>query len=101
MIGDVSSEAGPDPDRPYLLERVDDVAVVQLHAEGFERLPLAEKILIWHLSLAALAGRDIYYDQRYAHNLDMREVLEEILTHAEGVDGRRWPRSRATPSCSG
>jgi dipeptidyl-peptidase-3 len=33
-----------------------------------------------------LAGRDIYYDQRYAHNLEMRNVLEEILTHADGID---------------
>ena len=43
-------------------------------------------MLIWHLSNAALAGRDIFYDQRYVHGLAMREVLEEILTHAEGVD---------------
>ena len=74
------------PDRRFLLERVDDAAVVQLYADGFERLPLSEKTLIWHLYRAALAGRDIYYDQRYAHNLDMREVLEEMLTHADDID---------------
>ena len=72
--------------RKYLLERVDDAAVVQLYADGFEKLALKEKILIWHLYQAALAGRDIFYDQRYAHNLEMRDVLEEIITHAEGVD---------------
>jgi dipeptidyl-peptidase-3 len=71
--------------RPYLLERVDEAAVVQLYADGFDELPLDQKILIYHLYEAALAGRDIYYDQRYAHNLAMREVLEEILTHAEGI----------------
>ena len=80
----------PDParadDRPYLLERVEDAAVVQLYADGFQGLPLREKTLTWHLYRAALAGRDIFYDQRYAHNLEMREVLEEILTHAEGID---------------
>ena len=47
-------------DRKYLLERVDDAAVVQLYADGFEKLPLDEKTLIWHLYQAALAGRDIY-----------------------------------------
>ncbi len=73
-------------DRQYLLERVEDAAVVQLYADGFEALPLREKTLIWHLYRAALAGRDIFYDQRYAHNLEMREVLEEILTHPDGVD---------------
>jgi dipeptidyl-peptidase-3 len=71
--------------RPYLLERVDEAAVVQLYADGFTALPLREKILIYHLYNAALAGRDIYYDQRYAHNLAMRDVLEEIVTHAEGI----------------
>ena len=79
-------EASPGDDRQYLLERVDDAAIVQLYADGFEALELREKTLIWHLYQAALAGRDIFYDQRYAHNLQMREVLEEILTHADGVD---------------
>src|SRR5262245_31637553 len=74
------------PDRKYLLERVDDAAIVQLYADGFEKLQLKEKQLIFHLYQAAIAGRDIYYDQRYVHNLAMREVLEGILTHASGVD---------------
>jgi dipeptidyl-peptidase-3 len=72
--------------RPYLLERVDDAAIVQLYADGFAALPLDQKILIYHLYEAALAGRDIYYDQRYRHSLEMRAVLEQILTHAEGID---------------
>ena len=72
--------------RTYLLERVGEAAVVQLYAEGFAALPLDQKLLIWHLSQAALAGRDIYYDQRYVHNLVMRQVLEEILTHSSGID---------------
>lgn len=74
------------PDRKYLLERVEDAAVAQLYADGFAELPLDQKMLIWHLYQAAIAGRDIYYDQRYAHNLEMRAVLEEILTHSTGVE---------------
>ncbi len=73
-------------ERPYLLERVEDAAIVQLYADGFESLSLREKTLIWQLSQAALAGRDIYYDQRYEHNLEMREVLEEVITHPAGID---------------
>jgi dipeptidyl-peptidase-3 len=76
----------PPADRKYLLERVDDAAVAQLYADGFAALPLDQKLLIWHLYGAALAGRDIYYDQRYTHNLEMRDVLEEIVTHPGGVD---------------
>jgi dipeptidyl-peptidase-3 len=68
-------------ERKYLLERVDEAAVVQLYADGFDALALNERILTWHLYQAAIAGRDIFYDQRYAHNLDMRDVLEAIITH--------------------
>ena len=75
-------------DRPSLLERVDDAAVVQLYADGFARLPRRERVLAWHLYLAALAGRDIYYDQRYAHNLEMRALLEAVITHASDVEPR-------------
>jgi dipeptidyl-peptidase-3 len=71
--------------RRFLLEQVDDVSVVQLYADGFTKLSLREKLLAWHLYLAAIAGRDIYYDQRYSHNLELRAVLEGILTHGGGV----------------
>src|SRR4051794_33301842 len=80
-----TASAAP-PDRNYLLERVGDAAVVQLYADGFRDLALREKTLVWHLAQAAVAGRDIYYDQRYAHNLEMRDVLEAIMTHAASVD---------------
>jgi dipeptidyl-peptidase-3 len=73
-------------DRKYLLERVGEAAVVQVYADGFRDLPLREKTLVWHLAQAAIAGRDIFYDQRYAHNLDMRDVLEAIVAHPTGVD---------------
>ena len=72
--------------RKYLLERVDDAAVAQVYADGFAELPLDQKVLVWHLYQAAIAGRDIFYDQRYAHNLEMRDVLEEIITHPTGID---------------
>ena len=81
-----SLESEVSTDRQYLLERVGDVAIVQVYADGFERLELREKILVWHLYQAALAGRDIYYDQRYAHNLEMREIFEQILIHSDDID---------------
>jgi dipeptidyl-peptidase-3 len=49
-------------------------------------LPLNEKRLIYHLTQAAIAGRDIFWDQRYAHNLAMRAVLEQIVSHSAGID---------------
>ena len=82
----VPDAVAPAIDRHYLLERVGDAAVVQLYADGFVDLSRRDKILIWHLTRAAIAGRDIFYDQRYAHNLEMRDVLEGILTHSTDVD---------------
>jgi dipeptidyl-peptidase-3 len=82
-----AAEAPPtSTDRVYLLERVDEAAVVQVYADGFAALPLREKTLVWHLYQAAIAGRDIFYDQRYAHNLEMRDLLEALVTAAAAID---------------
>lgn len=78
--------ASANADRKYLLERVDDAAVVQLYADGFSALPLKEKVLIWHLYEAARAGREIYIDQRHEDSLAMRGVLEQIVANPSGVD---------------
>jgi len=74
------------PDRQYLIERIGEAAIVQVYADAFRDLPLREKLLAWHLGQAAIAGRDIFYDQRYAHTLEMRDVLEAIVTHADAID---------------
>jgi dipeptidyl-peptidase-3 len=81
-------------DRTYLVERVGDAAVVQVYADGFRDLSLREKTLVWHLTQAAIAGRDIFYDQRYAHNLEMRDVVEAIVTHVDRKD-----REERTAEC--
>ena len=81
-----SPDAEPGRERRSLLERIDDAAVVQLYADGFPALPRPERLLIWHLAQAAIAGRDVYYDQRYANSLDMRDVLEAILTLPGGME---------------
>jgi dipeptidyl-peptidase-3 len=73
-------------DRKYLLETVDDAAVIQLYADGFDALPLKQKALIWHLYQAALAGRDIFIDQKHRSALEMRALIEAVVAHPEGVD---------------
>src|SRR5436853_6009582 len=73
-------------ERPYLLEKVDDVGICQLYADGFERLAAKDKILCWHLYQAVLAGRDIYISQKCAEGPFIRDLMEEILTHSDGVD---------------
>lgn len=73
-------------ERKYLLERVGKVAIVQLYADGFAELSLDDKLLAYHLYRAALAGRDITYDQLHRHGLAIRNILEEIITHPKGID---------------
>jgi dipeptidyl-peptidase-3 len=73
-------------DRKYLLERVDDAAVVQLYADGFPALPVKQKTLIYHLYQAALAGRDIFIDQKHKDALEMRGVIEQVVAYPQGVD---------------
>ncbi len=67
------------------IERIGDTATVQVYADAFNELSPDEKRLIWHLSQAAIAGRDIYYDQRYARALTMRDVIEGVLRYPTGV----------------
>src|SRR5688572_1037470 len=86
-----ASPAQPAPtaapaDRKYLLDRVDDAAVVQLYADGFEALPLKQKTLIWHLYQAAIAGRDIFIDQKHRDAIAMREIIEPIVAFPKNVD---------------
>jgi dipeptidyl-peptidase III len=88
MRGNMREPAETITERLYLLERIDEAAVVQLYADGFAALPPGDKTLVWHLYQAAIAGRDIFYDQRYAHSLEMRDVIEAVLTHAAHVDAQ-------------
>ena len=83
-----TSPGAPSPatERKYELERVDDAAVVQLYADQFAALPLKEKTLVWHLAQAAIAGRDIFYDQKHRNALEMRGLLEAIVTHPTGIE---------------
>jgi len=84
--GTNDTAADPSSPRKYLLERVDDVAVAQVYADGFESLPLREKTLIWHLYQAAIAGRDIFYDQTHRNNLEMRRLLEAVMSHPRNIE---------------
>ncbi|MBM4013936.1 MAG: peptidase M49 [Planctomycetes bacterium] len=84
-----------DGERRYLLERIDDAAVVQLYADGFERLPQGQRVLVWHLCQAAIAGRDIYLDQRCRDGVALRDLLEETLL-ALGAVGAGWEAGART-----
>lgn len=85
---------GQEHKRKYLLDRVDDMAIVQVYVDGFDQLPLDQKTLIYHLTQSAIAGRDIFIDQKYTHSLAIRDVIEETITHPNGIDADVMARIR-------
>ena len=72
--------------RVYLLEQIGTTLIVQTYADGFESLSLPEKVTAYHLNRAAIAGRDIAYDQIHRNAIEIRNILEAVISHPEGID---------------
>ena len=66
------------------VDRFADVEVLRYEVPGFDELSLQEKKLAYYLSEAALAGRDILYDQNYRHNLRIRKLLTAVVRSYSG-----------------
>jgi dipeptidyl-peptidase-3 len=80
----VNAQANPEPPFETVSEQFADIRVLRYHIPEFEKLSLQQKQLAYFLSMAALAGRDIAWDQHYKHNLTIRRTLEEIIKHYKG-----------------
>lgn len=68
----------------YAVERFADLQLLRYQVPGFETLSLKQKQLLYHLSEAALMGRDILFDQNCRYNLAVRRTLEAIYEHYKG-----------------
>lgn len=66
-------------DFKYYVEQFDDIRVLKYKLPAFGELTLQQKEYIFYLSQAALAGRDILWDQNFRHNLLIRKTLEGII----------------------
>ena len=66
----------------YQDERFADLQLLRYRLNGFEKLSLRQKELIYYLAKATLFGRDITFDQNGKYNLLVRKVLEVIYTDA-------------------
>lgn len=62
----------------YQTEQFADLAILRYKVPGFEELTLKQKELVYYLYEAALAGRDIFYDQNFKYNLEIRKTLEAV-----------------------
>ena len=68
----------------YHVDRFADIEVLRYRVPEFETLHLRDKLLVYHLSEAALAGRDILFDQNGKYNLWIRQTLETIYRTWQG-----------------
>ena len=79
-----SSATANTDDFKYTDEKFADIQMLRYKVQGFEKLTLKQKTLIYYLSESALYGRDILFDQNGAYNLRIRKMLETIYTDFKG-----------------
>lgn len=65
----------------YIIDQFADLQILRYKVPGFENLFLRQKQLLYHLSEAALMGRDILFDQNGRHNLVIRRTLEAVYQY--------------------
>ena len=68
----------------YKVDQFADLAILRYQIPVWGELTLKEKELVYYLTQAGLAGRDIMWDQKYRHNLAIRAALENIYRNFDG-----------------
>lgn len=68
----------------FSVDQFADIEVLRYQVPGWENLTLKEQTLVYYLSQAGYAGRDIIWDQNYKHNLKIRKALENIYVNYAG-----------------
>ena len=80
----IQAHAVVDKNFDYHVDRFADIEVLRYEVPEFDRLSLDQKKMVYYLSQAAQAGRDIIWDQNGRYNLQIRKLLENILTNYKG-----------------
>lgn len=62
-------------------ERFADIQMLRYRLDGFDKLSLRQKKLVYYLSEATLWGRDITFDQHGRYNLLIRKLFECVYTY--------------------
>ena len=68
----------------YSVEQFADIKILRYKIPGWENLTLKEQKLVYYLTQAGLAGRDIMWDQNYRYNLAIRDALENVYSNYSG-----------------
>ena len=76
--------AKAESDFDYTVGQFADIKILRYQIPGFEDMTLKEQKLVYYMTQAGLAGRDIMWAQNYRHNLTIRKALESIYTNYKG-----------------
>ncbi len=68
----------------YVVDRFSDIEVLRYKVPEFENLTPKQKALVYYLTEAALAGRDILWDQNGKYNLPVRDLVENVYVNYSG-----------------
>lgn len=82
-VADTAS-ASYDPSFKVAAQSFADIQVLRYEAPGFNQLSLQQKQLAYYLYQAALAGRDIFYDQKSKYGIMLRKTLEAMFGSYSG-----------------
>lgn len=63
-----------------------DYLILGADAPGFDELAVEQKKLAYYLYRAAIAGNDILYHQNHRFALEIKNLLETIYLHSEGLE---------------
>lgn len=83
-LAQVETVETTDTEFDYNVEQFGDVRILRYQIPGWEQLTLKEQKLVYYLTQAGLAGRDIIWDQNYRYNLTIRKALENVYNNYEG-----------------
>ena len=79
-----SAMAKDNSDFNYVVDRFADIEVLRYKVPDFEKLTPRQKALVYYLTEAAIAGRDILWDQNGKYNLPIRQLIENVYTNYSG-----------------
>lgn len=82
--GDKKSSTPAIEDFTYTVDKFADIEILRYRVPDFDSLTLQQKELVYYLTEAALAGRDILYDQNNKYNLAVRRTLESVYENYRG-----------------
>ncbi len=71
---DTQAQTKENQDFKWVVDRFADKRVLHYRIPDFDKLSLQQKKLVYYLTQAGLAGRDIMYDMNYRHNLAIRHA---------------------------